>query len=157
MENSLSFKQTRLEFPKSTSFLRNSCNIVTCYPSSSSTFSSTISSEHLLSVNSVSTIAGPPVTASAVNACFSTSMFDYMKKLFTKKKDILNFAFPKSVISLPTNVNRNVMCFSSSSTCSLSTITTKNSRLRDSVPTPLSLSSSISPSSMQLLIHIIQK
>ena len=32
MENSLSFKQHRLEFPKSTtSFLRNSCNFITCY------------------------------------------------------------------------------------------------------------------------------
>ena len=84
-------------------------------------------------------------------------MSDDMKKLFTKRKDILNFAFPKSVISLPTNVNRNLICFSSSSTCSSSTITTKHSRSRDSVPTPLSLSSSIFPSSMQLLIHIIQE
>ena len=147
MENSLSFKQRRLEFPKSTSFLRNSCNIVTCYSSSPSTFLSTISSEDLLSVNSVSTIAGLPVTVSAVNACVSTSMSDDMKNLFTKKKGILNFAFPKSVISLPTNVNRNVICFSSSSTYSSSTITTKHSRSQDSVPTPLSLSSSVSPSS----------
>ena len=49
MENSLSFKQRRLEFPKSTtSFLRHSCNTVTCYSPSPSFFSSTISSEHLL-------------------------------------------------------------------------------------------------------------
>ena len=41
----------------------------------------------------------------------STSISDDMKKLFTKKKDILNFAFPKSVIYLSTNVNRNLMCF----------------------------------------------
>ena len=122
MENSLSFKQRRLEFHKSTSFLRNSCN-------------------------SVSTIAGLPVTVSAVNACVSTSMSDDMKNLFTKKKGVLNFAFPKSVVSLPTNVNRNVICFSSSSKYSSSTITTKYSRSQDSVPTPLSLSFSVSPSS----------
>ena len=138
MENSLSFKQRRLEFPKSTtSFSRNSCNTVTCYSSSPSSFSSTISSGHLLSVNSVS----------AVNACASTSMSDYMKKLFAKKKGILKFAFPKSVISLPTNVNRNVICFSFSSSYSSSTITTKHSLSQDSVPTPLSLSSFASPSS----------
>ena len=70
-----------------------------------------------------------------------------MKNLFTKKKDILNFAFPKSVISLPTNIDRNVICFSSSTTYSSSTITTKHSRSQDSVPAPLSLSSSLSPSS----------
>ena len=94
MENSLSFKQRRLEFPKSTtSFLRNSCNTVTCYSSSPSSFSSTISSEHLHSVNSVSTIAGLPVTVSAVNACASTSMSDHMKKLFAKKKTYLNLHF----------------------------------------------------------------
>ena len=111
MESSLSFKQHRLEFPKSTkSFLCSSCNTVTCYLSSPSTFSSTISSGHLLSVNSVSTAAGLPVTVSAVNACVSTGMSDDMKKLFTTKKGILNFPFPKSVISLPTNVNRNVIC-----------------------------------------------
>ena len=52
MENSLSFKQRRLEFPTSTtSFLRNSCNTVTFYSSSPSTFSSIISSERLPSVN----------------------------------------------------------------------------------------------------------
>ena len=136
-----------MEFPKSTSFLRNSCNIVTCYSSSSSTFLPTISSKGLLSVNSVTTIAGLPVTVSAVDACVSTSMSDYMKNLFTKKKGILNFAFPKSVISLPTNVNRNVKCFSSSPAYSSSTITTKYSRSQDSLPTPLSLSSSVSPSS----------
>ena len=83
MENSLSFKQRRLEFPKSTSFLRNSCNIVTCYSSSPSTFLSTISCKNLLSVNSVSTIAELPVTVSAVNACVSTSMSDNMKNVFT--------------------------------------------------------------------------
>ena len=127
MENSLSFKHRRLDFPKSTtSFLRNSCNTVTCYSSSPSSFSSTISSEHLLSVNSVSTVVGLPVTVSAVNACVSTSMSDDMKKLFAKKKVILNFAFPKSVISLPTNVNRNVICFSSSSSYYSSTITTEH-------------------------------
>ena len=109
MENPLSFKQRSIEFPKSTSFLRNSCNIVTCYSSSPSNFLSTISSKELISVNSVSTIAGLPVTVSAVNAYISNSMSDDMKNLFTKKKGILNFAFPKSVISLPTNVNRNVI------------------------------------------------
>ena len=94
MENSLSFKQRRLEFPKSTTFfLRNSCNTVTCYSSSPSSFSSTISSGHLLSVNSVSTVAGFPVTVSAVNACASTSMSDDMKKLFAKKKAYLNLHF----------------------------------------------------------------
>ena len=118
MKNPLTFKQRRLELPKSTSFLRNTCNIVTCYSSSPSTFSSTISSEQLLSVNTVSTIAGLPATVSAVNASVSTSMSDDIKKLFTKKKGILNFSFPKSVISLPTNVNRNVICFLSSSTYS---------------------------------------
>ena len=82
-----------------------------------------------------------------VNACVSTSMSGDMKNLFTKKKGILNFAIPKSAISLPTNVNRNVICFSSSSTYFSSIITTKYSRSQDSVPTPLSLSSSISPSS----------
>ena len=148
MENSLSFKQRRLEFPKSTtSFLRNSCNTVSCYSSSPSSFSSKISSKRLLSVNSVSTILGFPVTVSAVNACVSTSMSDDMKKLFAKKKVILNFAFPKSVISLPTNVNRNVICFSSSSSCSSSTNKTKHSLSQDSVPNPLSLSSYVSPSS----------
>ena len=87
IENSLSFKQRRLEFPKSTtSFLRNSCNTITCYSSSPSSFSSTISSEHLLSVNSLSTVVGLPVTVSAVNACVSTSMSDDMKKLFAKKR-----------------------------------------------------------------------
>ena len=45
IENSLSVKQRSLEFPKSASFLRNSCNIVTCYSSSPSTFLSTISSK----------------------------------------------------------------------------------------------------------------
>ena len=86
MENSLSFKQRRLELPKSrTSFLHNSCNTVTCYSSSLSSFSSTISSEQLLSVNSVSTVAGLLATISAVNACASTSMSDDMKKLFAKK------------------------------------------------------------------------
>ena len=110
MESSLSFKQHRLEFPKSTnSFLRSSCNTVTCYLSSPSTFSSRISSGHLLSVDSVSTAAGLCVTVSAVNACVSTGMSDDMK-LFATKKGILNFPFPKSVISLPTNVNRNVIC-----------------------------------------------
>ena len=122
IENPLSFKQNSLEFPKSTtSFLCNSCSIVSCYSSSSSMISATISSEHLLSVNSVSTIAGFSVTVSAVNACVRTSISDNVKNLFPKKKDILNFAFPKSVISL-------------------STI--------DSVPAPFSLSSSVvSPSS----------
>ena len=82
MENSLSFKQRRLEFPKSASYLHNSCNIVTCYSSSPSTFLSTISSKDLLSVNSVSTIAaGLPLSVSAVNACVSTSMYDDMKNL----------------------------------------------------------------------------
>ena len=147
MENSLSFKQRRLEFPKSSSFLRNSCNIVTCYSSSPSAFLSTISSKDLFSVNSVSIIAGLPVTVFAVNIFVSTIMSDHMKNLFTKKKDILNFAFPKLVISLPTNVNRNVIYFSSSSTYSSSTITTKHSRSQDSVATPLSLSFSVSPSS----------
>ena len=124
MENSLSSKQRRLEFPKAiTSFLRNCCNIVTRYSPSLSTFSSIVSSEHMLSVNSVSTVAEFPVTVSAVNACVSTSMF--------------NFAFPKSVISLPTYINRNVICFSSSSTYFSSTITTKDSRSQDSVPDPL--------------------
>ena len=67
MENSLIFKQRRLEFPKlTTSFLHNICNTVTCYSSYHSSFSSTISSEHLLSVNLVSTLAGFPVTISAV-------------------------------------------------------------------------------------------
>ena len=51
MEISLSFKQRRLEFPESTSFLRNSSNIFTCYSSSPSTFLSTISSKDLLSGN----------------------------------------------------------------------------------------------------------
>ena len=122
IENPLSFKQNSLEFPKSTTpFLCNSCSIVSCYSSSSSMISATISSEHLLSVNSVSTIAGFSVTVSAVNACVRTSISDNVKNLFPKKKDILNFAFPKSVISL-------------------STI--------DSVPAPFSLSSSVvSPSS----------
>ena len=115
MENSLSFKQRRLEFPKSNSFLFNSCNIVTCYSSSPSIFLSIISYK-LLSANLTPTMAGLLVTVSAVNACVSTSMSDDMKNLFTKKKDILHFSFPKSVISLPTNVNRNVTCFSSSST-----------------------------------------
>ena len=87
MENSLIFKQRRLEFPESTtSFLRNSCNTVTCYPSSPSFISPTISSEHLPSVNSVSTVAGLPVIVSAVNACASTSMAADMKKLFAKKR-----------------------------------------------------------------------
>ena len=87
MENSLSFKQCRLKFPKSTtSFLRNSCNTVPCYSSSPSSFSSTVSSEHLLSVNSVSTVAGLHVTVSAFNACVSTSVSDDMKKLFAKKR-----------------------------------------------------------------------
>ena len=99
MENLLSFKQRRLEFLKSTtSFLRNSCNTVTCYSFSPSSFSSTICSEHLLSVNSVSTIVGLPVTVS-VNVCVSTSMSDDMKKLFAKKRGILNFGFPKSEFS----------------------------------------------------------
>ena len=48
---------------------------------------------------------------------------------------------------MPTNVNRNVICFSSSSTYSSSAITTKHLRSQDSLPTPLSLSSSVSPSS----------
>ena len=65
-----------------------------------------------------------------------------------KKKGILKFAFPKSVISLPTNVNRNVICFSSSSSYFSSTITTKYSLSQDSVATHLSLSSSASPSSI---------
>ena len=154
MENSLSFKQRRLEFPKSTtSFLRNGCNTVTCYSSSPSSFSSKISSKRLLSVNSVSTILGFPVTVSAVNACVSTSMYDDMKKLFAKKKVILNFAFPKSVISLPTNVNRNVICFSSSSSCSSSTNTTKHS-LYQILSAYLLLSLH---QVMQLLIQIIRK
>ena len=89
MENSLSFKQRRLEFPKSTSFLRSSYKIVTCYPSSPSTFLSTISSEDLLSVNSVSTITGLPATVPAFNVCVSTSMSDDMKNLFTKIKAYL--------------------------------------------------------------------
>ena len=94
MGNSLSFKQRRLEFSKSsTSFLRNSCNTVTCYSSSPSSFSSTISSEYLLSVNSVLTVAGLPVTVSAVNAYASTSMSDNMKKLFARKKTYLNLHF----------------------------------------------------------------
>ena len=89
MIKSFSF-QRRLEFPKSTaSFLRNSCNTVTCYLSSPSSFLSTISYEHLLSVNLVSTVAGLPFTVSAVNACGSTSMSDDMKKLFGKKKAYL--------------------------------------------------------------------
>ena len=87
MANSLSFKQRRLKFPKSTtSLLRNSCNTVTCYSPSPSSFSSTISSELLLSVNSVSTVVGLPVTVSAVNACVGTGMFDDTKKLFAKKE-----------------------------------------------------------------------
>ena len=65
-----------------------------------------------------------------------------------KKKGILKFAFPKSVISLPTNVNRNVICFSSSSSYFSSTITTKYSLSQDSVATHLSLSSSASPPSI---------
>ena len=77
------FKWRRLEFPKSTSFLRNSCNIVSCYSSFPSTFLRTISSKELLSVNSVSSIAGLPVTVSAVNSFVSTSMPDDMKNLFT--------------------------------------------------------------------------
>ena len=89
MENSFSF-QRRLEFPKSTTFfLRNSCNTVTSYLSSPSSFSSTISYEHLLSVNSVSTVAGFRVTVSALNACISTSMSDDLKNLFAKKKAYL--------------------------------------------------------------------
>ena len=74
-------------------------------------------------------------------------MSDDLKKLFAKKKAILNFAFPKSVISLPTNANRNVICFSSSFSFYSSTITTKLSLSPDSVPTPLSLSFSVFQSS----------
>ena len=82
--------QRKLEFPKPTTFfLRNSCNTVTCYSSSPYSFSSTVSSEHLILLNSVSTITGLPVTVSAVNACISTSMCDDMKKLFAKKKTYL--------------------------------------------------------------------
>ena len=94
IENSLKFKQCRLEFPKSTTFfLRNSCNAVTCYLSYPSSFSSTVSSEHLLPVNSVSTTAVLPVIVSAVNACIITSMSDDMKKLFAKKKGYLILHF----------------------------------------------------------------
>ena len=63
------------------------------------------------------------------------------------KKGILKFAFPKSVTSLPTDINRNVICCSSSTSYSSSAITTKHSLSQDSVATPLSLSSSASPSS----------
>ena len=148
IENSNSFKQCRLEFPKSTtSFLRSSLNLVTCYSSPPTTFLSTVSSEHLLSINSVSTVTRLPITISGVNACVSTSMADDTKKSFTKKKGILNYAFPKSVISFPTNVNRNVTCFSSFFIYTSSTITTNYSLSQDSVATPLSLYSSVSPSS----------
>ena len=83
MEKSLSFKQCRLEFPKSTtSFLRNVCNIVTCCSSSPSTCSSTVSSEHLLSVNSVSTVPGLPITISVVNACVCTNISDNVKGIY---------------------------------------------------------------------------
>ena len=74
-------------------------------------------------------------------------MSDDMERLFAKKKCILSFAFPKSIISLPTNVNRNVICFLSFCTYSSSTSTTKHSRSQDSVPTPLSPSSPVSLSS----------
>ena len=47
---------------------------------------------------------------------------------------------------MPINVNRNVIYFSSSFSYSSSTITTKQTLSQDSVPTPLSLSSSVSPS-----------
>ena len=86
-----------------------------------------------------------PVTVSAVTV--NSSMSDDLKKLFAKKKAILNFAFPKSVISLPTNANKNVICFSSPSSFYSSTITTKHSLSPDSVTTPLSLSFSVFPSS----------
>ena len=143
MENTLSFKQCRFEFPKSTSFLNNSYNIVTCYSSSPSTFLSTISSKDLLSVNSVSAIAGLPVTVSAVHACVSTNMSDDMKNLFTKKKGILNFAFPKSVISLPTY--------------SSSTITTKIHVHKTQYQLLLAYLLLSLHQIMQLLIHIVQK
>ena len=48
---------------------------------------------------------------------------------------------------MPTNVNKNGICFSSSSSYSSSAITTKHSLLQDSEPTPLSLYSSVSRSS----------
>ena len=86
MKSSLSFKKSRLEFPKSTaSFLHISCNTVTCYSSSPSSFSSTICFEHLLSVNSVSTVAEFPVVFSAVKACVNTSCLMIWKSYLLKK------------------------------------------------------------------------
>ena len=92
IETSLSFKQRKSVL--TTSFLHNHFNSVICYSSSPSSFSSTIPSEHLLSVNSVQTIIELPVSVSAANAFVKPSMSDNMKKLFTKKKGILIFAFP---------------------------------------------------------------
>ena len=74
-------------------------------------------------------------------------MSDDIKKSFAKTKGILNFGFPKSVVSLSTNVNRNIIRFSSSSSYSSSTIITKHSISQDSVSAPRSISSSVSPSS----------
>lgn len=45
---------------------------------------------------------------SAINTCVSTTISEDIKHFFIKKKDILNFAFPKSIVSLPTIVKRNV-------------------------------------------------
>ena len=108
-ENSLHFKEHRLEFPKSTtSFLGICFSGATSYSSSSSFFHLQIIWNTYCPVNSVLTVSGLPAT----NSCVSTSISDDMKKLLGKKKNILNFALPKSVISLPTNFSRNVICFS---------------------------------------------
>ena len=75
-----------------------------------------------------------------------TNKSDEMKKLSGMKKDILSFAFPKSVISLTTNFNRNAICFSSSSYNSASTIIKKHWLSQKPVPTAVSLSSTAFPS-----------
>ena len=82
MENSLKFKQCGIS-QISNFFFSSSFNSVTCYSSSPTPFSSAVSFEHLLSVNSVLTIVGLPVTVSAVSACVSTNLSDAMKKLFS--------------------------------------------------------------------------
>ena len=92
MENWLSFKQHRLEFPKLA----------------------------ILSLNSVSTTVRLLV---AVPIRVSTNISDNIKRRFGKKKDKINFAFPKSIISLAANFNRNTIHISSSFPYSSSTVT----------------------------------
>ena len=53
--------------------------------------------KRLLPVNTVAIFVGLPVTVSAANACVRNSMSHDMKKMFGKKKGILNFAFPRSL------------------------------------------------------------